>query len=169
MTALAAQATYEQLPEIISTGSQFVPTDFSLAYSDIIEVSFKTGEDFSGNQTIFCNRASTETGSAAAKSFSLFLIGTTPRWYFNATVKSTSGYRDASAVVANTAYIVNCHGGYTTAWTVNGVSQPNATKIGNFTPGGPLAFFASYSTGGGDAENGYTYSGLGNDAQMTFY
>ena len=64
LTAFAAQAAYEQLTEIISTGSQFVPTDFSLDYSDIIEVSFKTGRDFSGNQTIFCNRASSGTGSA---------------------------------------------------------------------------------------------------------
>ena len=112
MTALAAQAAYEQLPELISTGRQFVPTGFSLAYSDIIEVSFKTGDNFSGNQTIFCNRASTATGSSAAKSFSLFLLGTTQRWHFGPTVKSTAGFRDAGAVAANTAYVANCHGGY---------------------------------------------------------
>ncbi len=170
LTAFAAQAAYEQLTEIISTGSQFVPTDFSLDYSDIIEVSFKTGRDFSGNQTIFCNRASSGTGSSAAKSYSLFLSGATPRWHFNATVKSSSGFKSAnSAVAANTAYVVNCHGGYTATWTVNDVSQPNATKVASFVPGGPLVFFASYSTGGGDAENGYTYSGLAEYAKMTFY
>ena len=168
MTALAAQAAYEQLPELISSGSQFVPTDFSLANTDIIEVSFKTARA-TASQLIFCNRASTETGSGAARSYSLFLVGATPRFFYDRTVKSNSGFVNGSAVSDNTDYVVKCTGGGTTcSWTVNGVRQNGRTKITSFTPGGPLAFFASYSTGGGDAENDYTYSGLDNYAAITF-
>lgn len=157
LLAQGAWADYVQLPMIEADGAQLVPTDFKLESSDIIEVKFKTGSDVSTTQNIFCNR-----GGANKNTFTAFLLSGAPCWHYGSTQHAKNADKN---VTANTIYVTKCNGA-TGEWWVNGVEQENPQTPETFVPGGPLAFFSSYSSG--DA-TGTGYNGGNNNAEITFY
>ena len=158
-------AEYVPLPALVSTGRQFIPTDFKLDSRCSVEVKFttssKVGTDSANNQCIFCNRE-----TSTKNSFSLFaLVGGIPRWDYDTATRNRHQSADKSVTVYTT-YIVNVNGS-TGTWTVNGVEQGNRQTPAEFTPGGPLTFLASYANG--DASEA-TYSGdPSNYASVTLF
>ena len=130
--SFTATAEYVILPQLQSTGAQYVVTYFGMVSNDTIEVKYKTPSSIDRWHPIFCNRK-----DSSSQTFTHLFNGGSFRMDYNSAQKQSDS--DSKPKVSTT-YIVNMNGA-TGQWTINGTVQTNSHTTASFTPAGPLVFF----------------------------
>ena len=136
-------AEYIRVGSITSTGSgstpgQFVNTGIALACDDKIEISF-VPTSVSAVGCLFCNRT-----SSSENTFTMFIASKKLVWHYKTNGSGAKTSEDE--VAANKHYVIVANGA-TGKWYVDDVEMLNSQPPSEFTPGGKLAFFASYDSG----------------------
>lgn len=146
--AFAANAAYTPVEWVKASGTQWINTKYTPKCTDKIEmkVNFATK---SGTQCLYCSRGTTTTTAT----FTGFLLNGKIRVDRN----NAAGNSIDLDIVADTDYVLTVDYNARKATLTNGTTTEELTGLtdGTFTPGSPLALFASHQAGSGITdENG---------------
>ena len=142
VVAATVNAAYTPVEWVKASGTQWINTRYTPAGTDTIEmkVSFSTSE---GTQCLYCSRGTTTT----ANTFTSFLLNGKIRVDRN----NAAGGSIDLAIAANTDYVLTVDYNARKATLSEGTTTQELTGLtdGTFTPGSPLALFASHQSGSG--------------------
>ena len=132
-------AEYQTIEYIQSSGGQWVNTGFTPSCMDRIEMKVNFA-NVSGTQCLYCSRATSTT----VNTMTSFLISGKFRFDRNTNISGGNVF----APVADTDYTVSVDFS-SLACKVNGTDAGTMAGAGSFTPGSPIALFASHTSGTG--------------------
>ena len=140
--AFAANAAYTPVEWIKASGTQWINTKYTPKCTDKIEmkVNFATKD---GTQCLYCSRGTT----TATGTFTSFLLSSKIRVDRN----NAAGASVDLTIAANTDYVLTVDYNARKATLTDGTTTKELTNLtdGTYTPGSPLALFASHTSGTG--------------------